>query len=179
MRLVAALAATTVLCAGCGHAAPDGGAAPQSSASNSPGGAEEQASPSPAATVSSASGALSMSDHSGTVKIGRGAVDPSSLGVPLYPLAAQDPTGSFSSSAADGLTEITTLDSTDPYASIVQWYKKVVPSDAQASSLNVGSESTTSFEWTRNGGREDRVVTINTNSGKPLITISLRISKGS
>ena len=110
------------------------------------------------------------------VKIGRGAVDPRSLGAPIYPGAVQDPSGSFSSLASDGLTEITTLDSADSYASILAWYKKQIPADAHVSDINVGRESTTSFEWTRNAGRDDHILTINTNHGKPLITISLSIS---
>jgi hypothetical protein len=175
--LVAAFAATiAVACAGCDHASSGGsGAADHTSLVTS--------SESPAASVSSPVAtsiatplSLTFSDKSGTVKIGQGAVDPSTLGVPLYPGAVQEPSGSSSSTAADGSTEITTLSTGDAYSSVNAWYKAHLPADAQATNLSVEGESTSSYQWSRNAGRENRVVTISTNHGKPVITISVTIA---
>ncbi len=178
MRLfVAALAATIVIsCTGCGHVAPGSNGA----ADHAPPVASTE-SPVPevstqATTSTSTPSSLTLSDKSGTVKIGEGAVDPSSLGVPLYPGAVQDPSSSSSSTAADGSTQITALSTIDTYAKVIAWYKAHLPADAQASSLNVGDESTSSYQWTREAGREVRVVTISTNYGKPVITISVTIA---
>jgi hypothetical protein len=172
---VAALAATTIVsCAGCGHAASGGTGAtdhtPLATSTASP----DTAVSAPVSTATPSS--LTFSDKSGTVKIGQGAVDPSSLGVPLYPGAVQDPSSSSSSTAADGSTEITTLSTADAYAKVHEWYKAHLPADAQATHIDVGAESTSSYQWTRNDGRENRVVTISTNHGKPVITISVTIA---
>lgn len=167
---VAALAATTVIsCAACGHAAQEntGAAARAPQAAGSPAAGVPTSAPTPAS--------LTFSDKSGTVKIGQGAVDPSSLGVPLYPGAVQDPSSSSSSVAADGSTKITSLSTADAYAKVNAWYKAHLPSDAQASHIDVGAESTSSYQWTRDDGRENRVVTISTNRGTPIITISVSI----
>ncbi len=171
-RFVAALAATIgLLGAGCGHSAPSGGAAAQTPVGASPQPIALSASPASNSTPA----ALSFSDKSGTVKIGRGAVDPDAMRIPLYPGAVQDPTSSSSSTAAGGSVAITALDTGDSYAAVVAWYREHVPAGAQVTHLHVGGESTMSYDWTQNGGREDRTVTISTNHGKPIITISLRI----
>jgi hypothetical protein len=172
---VAALAATTIVsCAGCGHAAPENNGAadhtPQATSTGSP--VNAAATPASTATPSS----LTFSDKSGTVKIGQGAVDPSSLGVPLYPGAVQDPSSSSSSTAADGSTQITELSTADAYAKVNAWYKAHLPADAQTAHIEVGSESTSSYQWMRHDGRENRIVTISTNHGSPLITISVTIA---
>ncbi|HLJ82610.1 MAG TPA: hypothetical protein VKT51_00370 [Candidatus Eremiobacteraceae bacterium] len=169
---VTALAATTIIsCAACGRATSENSGAaaraPQAAGTPSPAAA--------AATSAATPSSLTFSDKSGTVKIGQGAVDPSSLGVPLYPDAVQDPSSSSSSVAADGSTKITTLSTVDSYAQVNAWYKAHLPGDAQASHLSVGAESTTSYQWTRGDGRENRVVTVSTNYGKPIITISVSI----
>jgi hypothetical protein len=172
---VAALAATTfVSCVGCGHTASGGNGAPDHTPLATNTGSPVTADSAPASTASPSS--LTFSDKSGTVKIGQGAVDPSSLGVPLYPGAIQDPSSSSSSRAADGSTEITTLTTADAYNKVDAWYKAHLPADAQATHIDVGAESTSSFQWARDNGRESRVVTISTNHGKPLITISVSIA---
>jgi hypothetical protein len=172
---VAALAATMMIsCAGCGHAASGGNGAASPSPPESSTGSPASAASAPVSTATPTS--LTFSDKSGTVKIGQGAVDPSALGVPLYPGAVQDPSSSSSSTAADGRTEITTLSTVDAYAKVNGWYEAHLPADAQATNIHVGAESTSSYQWTRNDGREVRVVTVSTNHGKPVITISVTIA---
>lgn len=132
------------------------------------------ASPSPVATQTMPT--IRIADKHGIVSIGRGAVDPQSLHVPLFPGATQSPgIGSFSDSDTKGSTAITTLDANASFRQVDAWYKAHVPSDAQATHLAVGGESTASYEWTSADGSADRVVTINSNQGKPIITISVKI----
>ena len=122
---------------------------------------------------------IRISDKHGTVNIGRGAVDPRQLGVPLYPGATQSTgVGSFADADASGSTAITTLDAHASFAQVDAWYQAHVPSGAQPTHLTVGGESTASYEWTSVDGRADRVVTINSNQGSPIITISVKISNG-
>jgi hypothetical protein len=144
-------------------AAPD--ASPQGVASTNPESAQTQP-PS-----------VSISDKNGTVKSGQGAVDPSTLGVPLFPGAAQSQSGgNFSESDANGSAAIATLDANAGFDVVDAWYKSHVPPDAQATHFSVGGEATSSYEWASKDGKADRIVTINTNHGKPVITISMKIS---
>ena len=122
---------------------------------------------------------IRIADKHGTVVIGPGAVDPNRLQVPLYPGATQSSgIGSFSDSDPHGSTAITTLDANAPFTKVDAWYEMHVPADAQPTHLKVGTESTSSYEWTSVDGRADRVITINSNHGKPIITISLKITDG-
>jgi hypothetical protein len=123
--------------------------------------------------------AIRIADKHGIVNIGRGAVDPQSLHVPIYPGATQSSgVGSFSDSDASGSTAITTLDAHAPFDQVDAWYKSHVPADAQPTHITVGGESTASYEWTSADESADRVVTINSNQGNPIITISVKITHG-
>ena len=154
---------------GCAHPTDQAGSAASPAAA--------VASPAPSATRTMP--AIRISDKHGTVNIGSGAVDPRELHVPLFPGATQSTgIGSFSDSDRNGSTAITTLDANASFDQVDAWYKKYVPSDAQPTHLSVGSESTASYEWTSADGRADRVVTINSNQGKPIITISVKLSNG-
>jgi hypothetical protein len=120
---------------------------------------------------------IRIADKHGTVSIGRGAVDPLALHVPIYPGATQSSgIGSFSDSDANGSTAITTLDAHAPFDQVDAWYKTRVPTGAQPTHIAVGGESTASYEWTSADGSADRVVTINSNHGNPIITISVKIT---
>jgi hypothetical protein len=131
--------------------------------------------PSPIPTQSTPE--IRIADKHGIVNIGRGAVDPQSLHVPIYPGATQSSgIGSFSDSDANGSTAITTLDAQAPFDQVDAWYKSHLPADAQPTHITVGGESTASYEWTSADGSADRVVTINSNQGNPIITISVKIS---
>lgn len=95
--------------------------------------------------------------------------------MPLYPGATQSSgIGSFSDSDVHGSAAITTLDANAAFTQVDAWYKTHVPAGAQSNSLRVGGEMTSSYEWVSEDGRTDRVVTINTNHGSPIITISER-----
>jgi hypothetical protein len=137
---------------------------------------EGVASPAPQATQTTPE--IRISDKHGTVNIGSGAVDPRRLGVPLFPGATQSTgVGSFSDADASGSTAITTLDAHGSFEQVDAWYQAHVPAGAQPTHLTVGGESTASYEWTSADGRADRVVTINSNQGSPIITISVKITK--
>jgi hypothetical protein len=163
-----------LLAAGCSRA-PD-----QAAAIASPSAAAEAASPSIAVIAPSplpTQPEIRIADKHGTVSIGSGAVDPRALDVPLYPGATQSSgIGSFSDSDANGSTAITTLDAHAPFDQVDAWYKSHVPASAQPTHITVGGESTSSYEWTSADGSADRVVTINSNQGNPIITISVKIT---
>ena len=154
-----------LLASGCSHASPGSSTGPAVYSSPSP---------QPTQTLPS----IRIADKHGIVIIGRGAVDPSTLHVPLFPGATQSTgIGSFSDSDPNGSTAITTLDAHASFGQVDAWYKSHLPASAQPTHLTVGGESTSSYEWTSADGRADRVVTVNSNQGKPIITISVKISK--
>jgi hypothetical protein len=156
-----------LLAAGCSHS-PD-----QAADTASPAALVVSPSPLPTPTMPS----IRIADKHGIVSIGRGAVDPGTLHVPIYPGATQSSgIGSFSDSDANGSTAITTLDAHAPFDQVDAWYKTHVPAGAQPTHITVGGESTASYEWTSADGSADRVVTINSNQGSPIITISVKIS---
>jgi hypothetical protein len=161
-------ALSALLAAGCSRS-PD-----QAAAVASPSAAVVSPLPLPTQTMP----AIRIADKHGIVSIGRAAVDPRALQVPIYPGATQSSgIGSFSDSDASGSTAITTLDAHAPFDQVDAWYKSHVPAGAQPTHITVGGESTSSYEWTSPDGTADRVVTVNSNQGNPIITISVKISR--
>ncbi len=162
-----------VLVAGCTRSSDQAAVA----TSPTPQSLESPAPVSPAPQPTQTMPEIRISDKHGTVDIGRAAVDPRQLGVPLYPGATQSTgVGSFSDAGASGSTAITTLDAHASFAQVDAWYRTHVPAGAQPTHLAVDGESTASYEWTSADGRADRVVTINSNQGEPNITMSVRIT---
>ncbi|HEY7980209.1 MAG TPA: hypothetical protein VID19_01900 [Candidatus Eremiobacteraceae bacterium] len=120
---------------------------------------------------------IQIKDKHGTVSIGRGAVDLRTLHVPIFPGATQSSGfGSFSDSDANGSTAITTLDAHAPFEAVDAWYIAHVPPDVRPIRITVRGDSTASYEWISVDGTADRVVTINSNQGNPIITISVKVS---
>jgi hypothetical protein len=160
--------------AGCSQS-PDqtaGAASPSADVSPAPA-AGVSATPSPSRTMPT----IQITDKHGTVSIGRGAVDLRALHVPIFPGATQSAgIGSFSDSDANGSTAITTLDAHAPFEAVDAWYMAHVPPDVRPTRITVGSDSTASYEWISVDGTADRVVTINSNQGNPIITISLKVT---
>jgi hypothetical protein len=165
-----------LLAAGCSRSQDQAAATAAPSVAAAVASPSVETSPSPLPTQTTP--AIRIADKHGTVSIGSGAVDPRALDVPIYPGATQSTgIGSFSDSDANGSTMITTLDAHASFDQVDVWYKSHVPADAQPTHISVGGESTSSYEWTSVDGSADRVVTINSNQGKPIITISVKITR--
>jgi hypothetical protein len=127
--LMLVLAAALALPACAKNSAPQ--TAPNGSTANSPTTSVQQA------TVQMPQGKVSM---------GQGAVDPNTLGLPVYPGATPSEAGSFSVTGSHGNgTQIVTVVTKDPFDKVVAFYKAKMP--AGTHEVETGSGSTAKAQF--------------------------------
>ncbi|MBV8081606.1 MAG: hypothetical protein JOY86_01335 [Candidatus Eremiobacteraeota bacterium] len=82
----------------------------------------------------------------GKVQMGQGAVDPNTLGLPVYPGATPSQAGSFSVSGAQGGgTQIVTIVTKDPFDKVVAFYKAKMPAGTQEVQTGSGATAKAQF----------------------------------
>jgi hypothetical protein len=82
----------------------------------------------------------------GTVTAGKGAVDPATLGVPVYPGAQANEGGSMAMSSQKGGGQIVTLKTSDPFDKVYAYYKGQMPANSEATKSEIAGMSTAMFK---------------------------------
>jgi hypothetical protein len=83
--------------------------------------------------------------NEGKVTMGQGAVDPASLGLPVYPGATPSEAGSYSLTAQQGSAQIVTIETKDPFDKVVAYYKANLPAGTQTVVAGAGTAATAQF----------------------------------
>jgi hypothetical protein len=119
-------------------------------------------------TVSQDQGSKSITFQSneGTSKIGVGAVDPASLGLPLYPGALPNPNGSLSSSTKAGTSSLLTMETADSFDKVYAFYKDKMPAGSEKSHVSAGGNQMASFQVGASGDKVQKTVNITTSGDK-------------
>jgi tetrahydromethanopterin S-methyltransferase subunit B len=100
-------------------------------------------------TTSGDSKTTTISGKDGNVTIGQNAVDPSKLGLPVYPGSQQ--VGSMSGTSAHGSGQVVSMKTADSFDKVSAWYKSQLPSGAQQMSSTAGGNSFAEFMVTDRG----------------------------
>lgn len=82
----------------------------------------------------------------GTFTAGKGAVDPASLGVPVYPGAQPSEGGSIAASGPHGGGQIVTLKTSDPFDKVYDYYKSQMPKNGETTKTEAGGAATAIFK---------------------------------
>lgn len=88
---------------------------------------------------------VKFSSPQGTAIIGRGAVDPKALGLPLYPGAIQAQTGALVTHTKEGTNHVVSLTTKDAFDKVYQWYRAQLPSGSEQSHMEAAGGSVASF----------------------------------
>jgi hypothetical protein len=88
---------------------------------------------------------VTVTSKEGSMKIGKDAVDPSKLGVPIYP-GAQAQEGGVSMTSAKGNATMVVLKTPDAFDKVYDFYKAQLPKDAQKMKLDQGDSSMAQFQ---------------------------------
>src|SRR5215470_5973012 len=78
-------------------------------------------------TQDQGSKSVTFQSKEGTAKLGVGAVDPQSLGLPIYPGAQPNGNGSLSSETSQGKSQMLTMETADPFDKVYAFYKDKMP----------------------------------------------------
>jgi hypothetical protein len=98
-------------------------------------------------TVDQGANSTTIKTKDGEVAYGKGAVDPSSLGLPVYPGAASSDQGV---SIADGSkaqgAKVALLTTTDSFDKVYDYYKSQLPAGSEKSKVEAGDTQLATFE---------------------------------
>jgi hypothetical protein len=94
-------------------------------------------------TTSNDNKTTTVTSKEGTVSIGQNAVDPASLGVPVYPSYQQ--TAGMSTSDKNGAGQMVTLKTADAFDKVYNWYKGQLPAGSEQIKTSSGGNSMAEF----------------------------------
>jgi len=124
------------------------------------------------ATVTQNGATTTYESKEGKVTAGRGAVDVSKLGAPLYPGAAQtEDNASLSVTTASGQSSMASFTTTDPFDKVEAWYKARLPKDSEKMNVNQGGASIAEFVTDQDSANQTLVM-VSAKDGKTQIVIT-------
>jgi hypothetical protein len=118
-------------------------------------------------------GNTTVKSEQGEMKFGKGAVDPASLGLPVYPGAKPSDTNSVSmSNMAKGEGgQLVMLTTDDPFDKVYDFYKGQMPNGSQKMKMASGGMQMATFQVGERGAKDSKTVMIQESNGK--VTIQL------
>ncbi len=97
---------------------------------------------------------VTIKSEAGNLEMGQGAVDPASIGLPVYPGAEPSVGGSLATSNKEGSSKILVLTTKDPFDKVYAFYKQNMPAGSELAHAAVGPHMAT-FQVGKDG---DKVV---------------------
>lgn len=121
---------------------------------------------------------IKVSNERGTAIIGKGAVDPKTLGLPMYPGAIEAETGAMETTSRVGAEHQVSLTTADSFGKVYDWYRQHMPAGSEQTHLEVAGGSVASFEIGRLDDKDQKSVMI-TESGDKTAILLTRVVKNS
>lgn len=133
-------------------------------------------------TVSSSSGNVTMTQSNGNkdvsiqtkegkVVLGQNAVDPNTLGLPVYPGAIPSEGGSLAATTKEGTAKVVTLQTKDSFDKVYAFYKAKMPAGTETSHMSAGGTSMAGFTIGSSTDKEHKTVSIAASGDKVNITL--------
>jgi hypothetical protein len=73
----------------------------------------------------------SVQTHGGSLYLGKNAVNPATMGLPVYPGATANVNGALSGMSAQGSSQLISLKTSDSFEKVFAWYKSRMPENPQ------------------------------------------------
>ena len=122
--------------------------------------------------TSSDANTTTITTQNGTMKAGATAVDPASLGLPVYPGASIAEGGGWSIQSKDGGGQIVTLTTPDSFDAVESWYKSKMPANSEAMNMKSGDTASAIFKVGKDSESDQSTVMINGEKDKTTITLT-------
>jgi hypothetical protein len=113
-----------------------------------------------------------ITTQNGSVKVGENAVDPASLGLPVYPGASTAEGGGWSMQSKEGGGQIVTLSTTDSFDVVEAWYKSKMPAGSEAMNMKSGDTASAIFKVGKDTDSDQSTIMINGEKDKTTITMT-------
>lgn len=101
-----------------------------------------------------------------TAKLGIGAVDPASLGLPLYPGAQPNANGSLASQTKEGSSQLLTMQTTDSFDKVYAFYKDKMPAGSEKNHMSAAGNQMATFQIGASTDKVQKTVNITTSGDK-------------
>ena len=109
----------------------------------------------------------------GQVSIGKTAVDPASLGLPVYPGATASDSGvSVSGASAGANAQIAVLSTGDSFDKVYDYYKGQMPAGSQKSKVDANDTQMAVFQEGEDSSGDQKSVIISSSKGKTTIELA-------
>jgi hypothetical protein len=128
------------------------------------------ASPAAATPGTSVQQATVQTDQ-GKVVMGKDAVDPAKLGLPIYPGATPTEAGSFSVQGKSSSAQAVTIETHDPFDKVVAFYKANMPAGTQLFQASGGAAASAQFVTAKASDKSQKQVVITQSDGVVKITM--------
>jgi hypothetical protein len=115
---------------------------------------------------------VKVSNARGTAVIGKGAVNATALGLPLYPGAIASETGGMATNTSSGTSDVVSLATKDSFDQVYTWYKARMPSGSEQTHMLAAGGSVASFEEGKLGDKDQKSVVITESGGKTTILLT-------
>ena len=124
-------------------------------------------------TVTQDNGSKNVSYQSkeGKVVLGQNAVDPASLGLPIYPGATPSEGGSLAADTNRGSAKVVTLQTKDSFDKVYAFYHTNMPAGSEKSKMSMAGSSMASFQIGNEAAKMQKSVSIVGSGNSVTITL--------
>jgi len=113
----------------------------------------------------------SVQTHGGSMSMGKNAVNPATMGLPIYPGATANVNGALSGTSAQGSSQLISLQTSDPFDKVFAWYKSRMPENPQNARSASGKISIGEFFEGTSSDRQWKSVTLTSLPAGTTITL--------
>ncbi len=110
-----------------------------------------------------------------TAILGRKAVDPKDLGLPIYPGAIEAETGALTTHSKIETSQIVSMNTKDRFDDVYRWYKARMPSGSEQAHMDIPGGSVASFVLGKRSDPDERSVMITQASDKTTILLNYSV----
>ena len=114
---------------------------------------------------------VTVQSSGGSVTAGKNAVNPATLGLPVYPGATADESSAVSGTSTQGSGALVSLKTSDSFDKVYGWYKAHLPANAQTMQSTSGGSSVGSFVEGTSSEKLQKSVTITSSAEGTTITL--------
>lgn len=115
---------------------------------------------------------VKVTGKQGTAIIGRNAVDPKELGLPLYPGSIPSEAGGLVTHSQQGTSQVISLNTKDSFDQVYNWYKQRMPAGSEQAHMSIPNGSVASFLLGKQNDADQRSVMISQGGAKITILLS-------
>ena len=120
---------------------------------------------------------MKVSSGQGVALIGRGAVDPADLGLPLYPNILRRRTGASLSHSPRETTHQVSLVTKDSFEDVYAWYRRHMPAGSEQTHMDAPGGSVASFLIGRLSDKDQKSVLIQETQDATTIMLTHTVAK--